>query len=136
MRRLQLLVLFIPAGMTHLFQALDVFIYADLKRCMRQHHLCTSFSAADGDLDRAHCIDGVGSAIHFALVQVDCQVFFHKVGLAGDRGGVIGDIFEVIGGDPIAPALQSREELATLTGASLHTPRTASLHTIAMLGWL
>ena len=128
--------LFIPAGMTHLFQALDVFIYADLKRCMRQHHSCTSFSAADGDLDRAHCIDGVGSAIHSALVQVDCQVFFHKVGLAGDRGGVIGDIFEVIGGDPIAPALQSREEFATLTGASLHTPRTASLHTIAMLGWL
>ena len=69
-------------------------------------------------------------------MQVDCRAFFHKVGLAGDWAGVTGDIFEVIGGDPIAPALPSREDFATLTGATLHTPRTASLHTLAMSGWL
>lgn len=136
MRRLQLLVLFIPAGMTHLFQVLDVFIYADLKRRMRQHHLRRSCAAADGNLDRDHRIDGVGRAIHSALVQVDCRGFFHRVGLAADWGGVTGDIFDLIGGDPIAPALPSREEFATLTGSTLHTPRTASLHTLAMSGWL
>jgi hypothetical protein len=38
-RRLGILVLFVPAGLTHRLQAMDVYIYAFLKRRVRDHPL-------------------------------------------------------------------------------------------------
>ena len=70
MRRLGCLVLFLPAGLTHLLQVLDVYIFADLKRRMRQHFMRRVSATADGSLDRHHRIDAVGRAVHGALVQV------------------------------------------------------------------
>ena len=54
----------------------------------------------------------------------------------GDFGAVTDDIFALIGDDPIGPALPCRAEFATLTGSTPHTSRTASLHRLAMSGWL
>ena len=136
MRRLQMLVLFIPAGLTHVFQVLDVYIYADLKRRMREHFVRRSCAAPTGTLDREHRIDGVGRAIHSALVQVNCEDLFRKLGLGGDWDGITGDIYGLIGSDAIIPGLPLRAEFATLTGVQAHTARTASLHRLAMAGWL
>ena len=40
------------------------------------------------------------------------------------------------GGEPIAPVLPRRHDFATLTGAVPHSPRAATLHSLAMSGWL
>ena len=122
MRRLHMLVLFVPSGLTHIFQVLDVFIYADFKRRLRLHFLRRASAAHGGHLDRDHRIHGVGRAIHESLVQVSCTDFFRKVGLLGDFGAVTEDIFALIGDDPIGPALPCRAEFATLTGSTPHTP--------------
>ena len=136
MRRLHMLVLFLPAGFTHIFQVLDVYIFADLKRRMRRHFLRRTCTAPQGYLTRPHRIDGVGRAIHEALVQVSCNDFFSKLGLAAEPSGVTDEIFELIGAAPIAPALPCRADFAFLTGTSVHTPNTARLHRLAMSGWL
>ena len=71
-----------------------------------------------------------------ALVQVRCEESFRKLGLASDLDGVIEDLFNLIGAEPVDLALPRRHDFATLTGAVPHTPRTATLHSLAMSGWL
>ena len=136
MRRLGMLVIFIPAGLTHLLQVLDVFIFADLKRRMRDHFLRRTYAEGNGYLESHHRIDAVGRAVHEALVQVRCEDFFQKVGLGAALVDMNEDIFNVIGTEPIAPALPNRAEFATLTGAASHTPRTAAMHSLSISGWL
>ena len=75
-RRLGILVLYVPAGLTHRLQVLDVYIYAYLKRRVREHMLRLQRQSEQGELSRHGRIQSVGKAIHEAIVRVNCSGFF------------------------------------------------------------
>ena len=120
-RRLSLLVLVIPAGLTHIFQVLDVYIFADLKRRIRHSFVRQTASSRDGQLDRLARIRSVAGATHEAIVQVDCTDFFRSVGLADDFNHLRQDVMNIVGEQTITPALPLRAEFATMVGRTPHT---------------
>ena len=84
LRRLGMLVLYVPAGLTHLLQVLDVHVYAFFKRRVREHMLDFQRRSEHGLLSRHGRIQSVGRAIHEAIVTVDCSEYFRSVGLCSD----------------------------------------------------
>ena len=135
-RRLGILMLFIPAGLTSLFQVLDVYMFADVKKRIRQafaSHMCASPAGTIEARTRIRC---VAHATHDGLVQVDCREYFRGVGLAADFNGLSAHIIKLVGEQTITPALPLLEEFATLIGRSPHTGQTSVLHNLIMSGWL
>ena len=135
-RRLGMLVLFIPAGLTHQLQVLDVYIYAFFKRRIREHMLRCQRLSERAQLDRHGRIQSVGKAVHEAIVNVDCSNFFVRLGLSGGVDALRDEVFSLVCHAPIAPALPSRSQFAAMTGLAEHTARTQNVHSLAMQGWL
>ena len=135
-RRLGVLTLIIPSGLTFMFQVLDAYIFADLKRRIRQSIVREMAGSAGRDLDRFARIRCVAGATHEALVRVDCRDYFRGVGLAGDFNALKEDVMNLVGEQTISPALPLLAEFATLVGRAPHTYQTALLHNLVISGWL
>ena len=135
-RRLGMLILVIPAGLTFAFQVLDAYIYADLKRRIRQAFVRHMAAASRGDLDRVGRIRCVGRATHEAIVQVDCRDYFRGVGLAEDFNSLREDVMNIVGEQTISPGLPLLADFATVVGRAPHTYLTGVLHNLVMSGWL
>ena len=135
-RRLGILVLFVPAGLTHRLQVLDVYIYSYLKRRVRENMLGYQCRSDHGLLSRHARIQSVGKAIHEAIVRVNCSDYFRSLGLSSHLDSLRHDVFDMVGHAPIAPVLPDRSQFAFMTGLAEHTHRTANLHNLTMQGWL
>ena len=135
-RRLGILVIFVPSGLTHRLQVLDVYMYSFLKRRVREHMLGYQRRSDHGLLSRHARIQSVGKAIHEAIVRVNCSDYFRSVGLSSQLDSLRHDVFDLVGHAPIAPALPDCSQFAFMTGLAEHTPRTANLHNLTMQGWL
>ena len=135
-RRLGILVLFVPAGLTHRLQVLDVHIYALLKRRIREHMLSFQRRSHDGLLSRHGRILSVGKAIHETIVNVNCIDCFRSVGVCAQLDALRSDVLDIVSHALIAPALPDRARFAEMTGLASHTARTAHLHALTMQSWL
>lgn len=135
-RRLGLLVLIIPAGLTFVFQVLDAYVFADLKKRIRQDIVRQMAASTGRQLDRLARIRCIAGATHEALVQVDCRDFFRGVGLADDFNSLRDDVMKIVGEQTIAPALPLLGEFAEMVGRAPHTYLTGVLHNLVMSGWL
>ena len=135
-RKLGLLVLLIPAGLTHVFQVLDAYIYADLKRRIRQGIVRHTAGQPAGELDRLGRIRCVAAATHEALVQVDCSVYFQRVGISADFNSLRPEVVDIVGEQVIPPTLPLIAEFATMVGRPAHTHVTGQIHNLVLSGWL
>ena len=135
-RRLGMLILIIPAGLTFVFQVLDAYIYADLKRRIRQGFVRAMAASLRGELDRLERIRCVARATHEGIVQVDCREYFRGVGLAEDFNFLSEDVMKIVGEQTISPVLPLVAEFATMVGRAPHTHQTGLLHNLVMSGWL
>ena len=135
-RRMGLLILIIPAGLTFIFQVLDAYIYADLKRRIRRGFVRHTAGSPGGGMQRLARIRCTAAAVHEALVQVDCSEYFRRVGLAQDFNALSDDASKLVGQQIITPALPLRTEFATMVSRPAHTDVTRLLHHLVMSGWL
>ena len=135
-RRLGILVLFVPAGLTHLLQVLDVYIYSSLKRRIREHMLGFQRRSHDGLLSRHGRILSVGKAIHESIVNVNGSDCFRSLGVCAQLDGLRSEVLDVMHHAPVSPALPDRARFAKMTGLASHTARTAHLHALTMQSWL
>ena len=99
-RRLSILVLFVPAGLTHRLQMLDVYMYAFLKRRVREHVfgfkslmgnnliVGPSHRSLWGDLRRFDCKT-------WTMVPEECVLIFHYRNKQATRGCKI-DVADVL----------------------------------------
>lgn len=135
-RRMGLLILIIPAQLTHIFQVLDAYIYADLKRSIRRGIISHTAASPGGDVQRLARIRCTAAAVRETLVQVDCSEYFRRVGLAQDFNALSDDASKLLGEQVISPALPLRAEFATLVNRPPQTDVTRLLHHLVMSGWL
>ena len=135
-RRMSLLMLIIPAGLTFIFQVLDAYIYADLKRSIRRGLIRHTSASPGGVVQRLARIRCTAAAVHETLVQVDCSEYFRRVGLAEDFNALSEDASKIVGQQIIAPALPLRAEFATMIARPPHTDVTRLLHQHVLSGWL
>ena len=133
---MNLLVLLIPAGLTFIFQVLDAYIYADLKRSIRRGIVRHTAVSPGGDVQRLARIRCTAAAVHETLVQVDCSEYFRRVGLASDFNALSDDASKLLGQEIIPPALPSRAEFAMMVGRPPETQVTRLLRQLVMSGWL
>ena len=134
-RRLNLLILIIPAGLTFAFQVLDAYIYSDLKRRIRRGFTRAMAASNGGQLDRLARIRSIGVAVHESVVQVDCSEYFRRVGLCNDLNVLSDDVGNLVENQIIVPALPLRAEFAMMVGRPPDTRVTRVLHSLAMSGW-
>ena len=124
-----------PVGLTFLFQVLDTYVYADLKRRIRRGIIRKMVSSVGGQVERLARIRCIGLAVHDAMVGVDCREYFRRVGLAEDFDALSDDVSQLVQGQNIAPALPLRAEFATMVGRPSHTRVTGVLHSLIMSDW-
>ena len=113
-RRLGMLVFFIPARLTWFLQLLDVYVYAWLKRELRCLYTAARIASASGLLNRTDWIPMLGTGIHKCLTHVDWSYGFRRVGIAFDAADYRDKLRKQVTGVVLHPQRPSNLDLRFL----------------------
>ena len=123
---LGILLLIIPARLTWLLQMLDVYVFASLKRRMRQQVTEARLEAADGKLMHGKWFRLVGKVTQDVLVKTDWQRTFSKCGLCRHLDQVRPQIRDILAMAPdLSPSKPSEEQLREIMNMP---PRALNFH--------
>ena len=126
--RLGILTVIVPAKLTWLLQPLDVYVYADLKRELRQHLAEATLNSSEDQVERGSWITPTATAIRSVLVRTDWSKQFDRLGAGLDIEAMRGEVASFVAGAVISPALPKSTELAQILHRRPETGGTKRLH--------
>jgi len=128
MNTLGIVPIFIPARLTWLLQPLDVYVYAHLKRVMRQLLANASYANPVVDGAAGQWIGPACSATKLVLSRTDWSEQFARLGAGITFGDMSSAVQKYLGRDLIYPRLPCLAEFATMLNRCAHTETTVEIH--------
>jgi hypothetical protein len=125
--RLGIIPVFVPGKLTWLLQALDVYVFAELRANIRRREATERLQAANGLPARGSWVEHVTRAVRSIIVNRDWSAELEKVGAGLEHGALRSAVRDYVGHEPILPALPLRQELGLLLN---RRPNLASMHTL------
>ena len=130
-RSLGIRLLYIPAGMTGLLQPLDTYVFAQLKRRMRQRMLAKRLESEAGGLQWSDVLECATFAVREELVGKTWCTAMRRAGLHGDAEAVATTITGAFQDMDLSPRPPSLEDLGAVLGRQ--GSKTAQLHDALLL---
>ena len=131
MRRLGVLVVFLPAKLTWLLQVLDAYAFGELKGRMRVAQTAVRVGTATGSMDAGSWVDVTAAAIRHVLVDRDWSDAFTKLG-TGSSDQLRDQLQEYVLPADVIPRLPSLEQFAALVNRPAHTDVTRRVYNMIM----
>jgi hypothetical protein len=136
LRRLNILVIMLPAKLTWLCQLLDVYVFAELKSRIRSRQCALRLSSTNATVNVGAWIDVNAKSIREVIVERDWEEAFAKLGAGDNVQDLNSEIKKYVSPEEIIPALPTKAEFARLVNRPVHTPITAKLHTMVVGSFL
>ena len=114
--RLQVQLLLVPAGMTHVLQALDVYVFASLKRRLRDLQHRARGSARDGQLTGMQWIEIMEEGVREVLVDRQWPRAVASCGLTGNTQELRARLCPLVAGQLPLPPTKSCSALQGSAG--------------------
>ena len=134
LRRLGILVVFVPASLTWLLQLLDVYTFGRVKGELRIAEARTRAQNADGQIVPGQWIKLATTVIRRELINRDWSTCFARLGVGESCLDLSTPVAELLAGREIRPALPSRAEFALLVHRPADSAVTRRLHA-SILGY-
>ena len=131
LRRLGVLVVFLPAKLTWLLQPLDVYAFGELKQRIRVAQTALRMSASSGSLDIGSWINGTADAIRHVLVDRDWSDAFAKLG-TGCSDELRSQLRQYVAPSDLVPRLPTLEQFAAMVNRPAHTDVTRKVYKMIM----
>ena len=128
LRRLGILVVFVPASLTWLLQLLDVYTFGRVKAELRQAEARSRANSADGQIVPGQWIKLATTIIRRELINRDWSSCFARLGVGENCLDLSTPVAELLAGREISPALPSRAEFALLVHRPADSDVTRRLH--------
>ena len=128
LRRLGILVVFVPASLTWLLQLLDVYAFGRLKGELRQTEARTRANSAHGQIVPGQWIKLATTVIRREIINRDWSPCFARLGVGETCLDLSTPVAELLAGKEIRPALPTRAEFALLISRPPHSDVTRRLH--------
>ena len=128
LRRLGILVVFVPATLTWLLQLLDVYAFGRVKGELRQAEARTRANSADGQIVPGQWIKLATTVIRREIINRDWSPCFARLGVGETCQDLSTPVAELLAGREIRPALPSRAEFALLVHRPADSDVTRRLH--------
>lgn len=128
MRRLGVIVIFVPAKMTWLLQLLDVFVFRRVKRGIREAEARARTRTSSGQIPSGTWMKLATSVIRREIVNCDWSQHFARLGAGDSFDHFSSPVAELIDPNTITPALPTRAEFGLLIGRPPDTEVTRALH--------
>lgn len=132
LKRLGILVIFVPAKLTWMLQVCDVYVFHELKTRLRMHKSFLRMTSSRGRLEVGDWITCCGAAVRDVIVNRSYEEAFDKMGLGGDISLMAGRARRGVHPDLVHPALPTRAEFAQLTNRQQDTAGFRLLHKITV----
>ena len=128
LRRLGILVVFVPASLTWLVQILDVDVFCCLKRELRQSEARARANAPAGRIEPGQWMKLATTVIRREIINRDWSSSFTRFGAGETCDGLSTPLKQLLDETPIRPALPSRAEFALLINRPADSDVTRFLH--------
>jgi hypothetical protein len=128
LRRLGVLVLFIPAKLTGLLQLLDVCVFKELKTRIRMEKTSIRCRDREGRLRVGDWISSCGAAIRDVIVERCWEDSFDRMGLGASIESVSGRVRRAVNPTLVEPRLPNRAEFARMVNRVSDTEGFRALH--------
>ena len=128
LRRLGILVVFVPASLTWLLQLLDVYAFGRVKGELRQEEARTRANSADGQIIPGQWIKLATTVIRREIINRDWSPCFARLGVGETCLDLSTPVAELLAGREIRPALPSRAEFSLLVSRPADSDVTRRLH--------
>ena len=132
LRRLGVLVVIIPAKMTWLLQALDVYAFGKLKRGLREAEARARANAPDGQIPPGAWMKLATAVIRRDIINCDWTRKLGRLGAGESCEDLSAPVSDLLGGAEITPALPTRAEFALLLNRPPDSSVTRALHASIM----
>ena len=130
---LGILCVLVPAKLTWLLQALDVYAFAPLKADMRSEEMCMRASDPHGCLHAGDGLAAAASAIRRVLINRDWSCGFERLGIcARDDVALCSAVADHVDDSCSVPALPTCAELAEVISRPASTANTTRLHALLL----
>ena len=132
LRRLGVLVVFIPAKLTWLLQILDVSVFGELKERLRASQTTLRTTTEKGAMEVGSWITVTAEAIRHVLVERDWTEAFSKLG-AGTSDDALGtELRSYVSSSDVRPCLPTLAQFAKVVSRAAHTENTRRVHAMIM----
>lgn len=111
---LGILTIFIPAKLTWLLQALDVYVFSELKATMQRIESQARLLSATGQLEPGAWIANTARAVDHVLVERDWSGHFDRLGAGVSCDALRPELLQYLHGQPVRPRLPTRADMALL----------------------
>ena len=128
LRRLGILVVFVPASMTWLVQLLDVYAFGRVKGELRQAEARARANSPDGQIVPGQWIKLATTVIRRELINRDWSPCFARLGVGETCVDLSTPVADLLAGREICPALPSLAEFALLVHRPPDSDLTRRLH--------
>ena len=128
LRRLGILVVFVPASLTWLLQLLDVYAFGRVKGELRQAEARTRANSAGGQIVPGEWIKLATTVIRREIINRDWCPCFARLGVGETCLDLSSPVADLLAGREIRPALPSRAEFALLVHRTPDSDVTRRLH--------
>ena len=128
LRRLGILVVFVPASLTWLLQLLDVYAFGRVKGELRKAEARTRANSADGQIVPGQWIKLATTVIRREIINRDWSPCFVRLGVGETCLDLSSPVADLLAGKEIRPALPSRAEFALLVHRPPDSDVTRRLH--------
>ena len=128
LRRLGIVVVFVPASLTWLLQILDVFTFAGLKRELRQAEVRARANSISGQIVPGQWIKLATTVIRCEIINRDWSPCFARLGAGESCENLSTPVADLLAGADLRPALPTLSEFASLINRPVDTPLTRTLH--------
>jgi len=127
LERLGIISIVVPASLTWLLQPLDVYVYSEFKRNLRQNLEVAALSAENPD-SPGNWIASVTKAAKETIVERDWSDAFDRLGLGIRWGRLRPQIQQYLGDVPLIPTLPKSAEFAVMIHRVAGTENVQKLH--------
>lgn len=128
MRRLGVVPLFVPAGLTWLLQPADVGVFRPLKEALRSALLSKRLENEGGTVAGPEWLRCISAAVHGVVVNVDWAESFEAVGASPRLTSLNRDVANLLSAGFAEPRLPSLEDFAFMVGRPANSANTRQVY--------
>ena len=132
LRRLGILAVYVPAGLTWLLQLLDVYGFAILKADLRTAEARMRLKESSGQIPSGVWMKMAAAAIRRCIVNRDFTDCFRRLGTAESSEAISPALQEYVGDNDINPRLPTLAEFARVINRPAESGNTRSLHAMTV----